>query len=173
MSNDLKWYALAAWNNQVMDVRAELVGLGVLSYVPCETVERRVGRKVLPVRRPVWPGYLFVHCAPEDFGAVMDVDGVYDFVRESTERRRPVALGPNDLAPVVLAELFGDLDYTRREKEYKPQRGQRVKVKSGKWKGYFGSILSVAKRKSLVETQWCKLEIEAEHLQLDAEQKAA
>lgn len=152
------WYAVSAWPARTADARADLVGLGLSHYVPCETVERRLGRKMQAVRRPVWPGYIFIHCAPSQFRAVLDVEGVYDFVRAD---RTPVVLAANALVPVLLAEMFGELDYTRKPAEWRPERGDRVRVKSGKWKGYLGRVLSLSKNKAIMELEtWGKLTVD-------------
>lgn len=158
------WYAISTWAQNALNARAEMVGLGLLTYVPCETVERRLGREMRHIHRPVWPGYLFVQCDPEDFGAVLAIEGVHDFVRD-WDQREPVRLVADALVPVVLAEMFGDLDYTRKPATWKPERGDKVKVRSGKWKGYLGSVLSLSKRRAIIETQWCRMEVQTEELE--------
>lgn len=165
----MRWYAVSTWAQNALEARAELTALGYETYVPCETVERRVGRKLMPKRRPVWPGYLFVRCYEAEFRAVMAVEGIHDFVRDYA-RREPVALPDNALIPVLLAEAFGDLDYTRKPEQWRPQRHDRVKVRSGKWKGYLGRVLSVAKRKAILdlETGFGKLTIDPEALEAAA-----
>jgi transcription antitermination factor NusG len=168
---ETNWYAISAWASQLDGVLKELRSQRVDYYVPSETVERRVGRRMVVTNRPVWPGYVFLHCQPGAFGGVLCIDGVYDFIRG--ENREPVKLWADALVPVVLAEIFGDLDYTRnREVVYRPQRGDKVRIRSGKWKGYLGSVLSLSKRKALLETPWCKLEIEHDALE-PIEAKAA
>lgn len=160
----MHWYAVSTWAQNALDANAEMIGLGVQTYVPCETVERRLGRTMRTTRRPVWPGYLFVRCEREDFPAILAIEGVHDFIRDY-DKREPVSLVSDALVPVVLAELFGDLDYTRKPATWTPERGDKVKIRSGKWKGYLGSILSLSKRKAIIETQWCKMEVTHEELE--------
>lgn len=175
MTDDRKWYAARVMRQYVKSASIELNAVGFPAYVPQETVKRRLGRTLRPIERPVWPGYVFVYCRLNDLAAIREVEGVTGFVRASTEIEingvptlvsMPVALGRNDLAPVILAEIFGDLDYSREPESWKPDRGDRVMVKSGKWKGYFARVLSVAKRKVIVETEWCKMEFQDHELEL-------
>lgn len=175
MTEQPKWYAARVMRQHVKTACVELNAIGFPAYVPQETVERRLGRKLRAIDRPVWPGYVFVYCRLGDCAAIREVEGVTGFVRASSEIEingvptlvsMPVALAPNDLAPIVLAEIFGGLDYTRKPEEWQPERGDRVKVKSGKWKGYLARVLSVAKRKVIVETDWCKMEFQDHELEL-------
>jgi transcription antitermination factor NusG len=161
-NTDMHWYAVSAWTNRLAELRADLIALGIDHYIPCEIVERNTRNRVVITQRPVWPGYAFVCIEPRQIGTVMGVEVVHDFIRANGE---PVTLPANALVPVVLAEVFGDLDHTRKPKPYKPERGQQARVKSGKWKGYLGRILSVGKHKVLMETKWCKLEVGAEDLE--------
>jgi transcription antitermination factor NusG len=163
----MNWYAVSTWAQNALDARADLIALGYQIYVPCETVERRVGRRMVAKRRPVWPGYLFVRCYEAEFGAVLAVEGVHDFIRDY-DKREPVKLVENALVPVLLAELFGELDYTRKPETWTPAIGDRVKVRSGKWKGYLGSVLSLSKRKAILDTKWCRMEIDPGDLEAAA-----
>lgn len=162
------WYCLSAWDS----LKAKEALRGVCeTYVPCETVERRRGNKPkMKLTRPVFVGYLFVRCEPEAFGAIRDVVEVHDFVRYSREdgSRAPLKLHDNALVPILLAEMFGGLDYTKTPPAYRPERGDKVKIRGGKWSGYMARVLSVSKRKAIVETQWCKLEVEPEQLEAAA-----
>jgi transcription antitermination factor NusG len=162
------WYALAAWD--AIKAAEALRGVCV-AYTPCETVERRKGNKPkVKLCRPVFVGYLFVFCEPEAFGTILGAGEVHDFVRYTTNAgvREPLRLHADALVPILLAEAFGALDYTKTPPVFKPERGDKVKIKSGKWSGFLARVLSVSKRKAIVETQWCKLEVEPEHLEAAA-----
>jgi transcription antitermination factor NusG len=162
------WYALSAWD--ALKAEEALRGL-CLAYVPCETVERRRGNKPkVKLFRPVFVGYLFVRCEPEAFAAILALPEVHDFVRytDNAGNRAALRLHDDALVPILLAEMFGALDYTKTPPAYQPHSGDKVKIKSGKWSGFFARVLSVSKRKAIVETQWCKLEVEPEHLEAAA-----
>lgn len=175
-----KWYVARVMNAHTKSASAELDALGLPFYVPQETVDRRLGREVRQIKRPVWPGYVFIQCSEADMPAVGMIEGVTGFVRAHavidvrgvpTEVYWPVALRDNDLSPIMQAEIMGELDFTRAAKEAREPRskieeGDRVKVRSGKWKGYLARVIATAKRKIVVETDWCKMEFKPEELEL-------
>jgi transcription antitermination factor NusG len=110
------------------------------------------------------------------------IEGVTGFVRafstievagKPMDVSLPVALRPDDLSPIMQAELMGELDYTRAAREAREPRstiveGDRVKVRAGKWKGYLGRVVGMAKRKLVVETDWCRMEFKPDEVELAA-----
>jgi len=162
-----QWFAISTERQAELDVVSGLRALGIPAYCPVERIKRRVRHEVQTFRRPLFPSYIFAACEDREIGLVLHFEGVHDFIRYTDEQgvRVPLRLAPDALAPVILAEMFGALDYTKSPPAYRPERGDRVHVKSGKWKGYFARVLSVGKRKAIIETAWCKLEVEAEHLE--------
>lgn len=166
MDSPKHWYVLRAWNE--LNTASVIRAMGFEAYVPCETVERRLGRKLQRITRPVCLGYVFVGCAADDVSTLMGLDDAHDFVRATSPsgERVPATMPAEALQWLFLAELFGDLDYTRKPKPYAPERGHSVRVGSGKWKDYIGRILSVGKRKSVVDLikGFGRLEIDTERL---------
>lgn len=156
----MQWLVLRC--RQELRVRDALADLGFMAYVPCERVKVRKGRNKVVDERPVWRGYAFV-LAGDDWPVCLAVDGVHDFIRVDLT---PLALPIGALDPIMAAEWSGDLDYAAQQ-GYEPQRGDRVRVRSGKWKGYLARVLSVAKRKVLLEpeTGLGRLNIEPHHLE--------
>lgn len=160
------WYAIRTATRREFEVAAALDGLGIDAYVPRECVVRRRGNLLRPIWRPVAPGYVFALCAVTDLPKIGAVDGFFAFVSttHADGSREPAALPPKALQWLFLAEAFGDLDETRRPAAYKPQRGDRVRVASGKWKGYVGRILSVGKRQAslALESGFGRLKVDNE-----------
>lgn len=170
----MAWYVLRARNEY--DVRGELAERGFYGYVPTERVSRRLGRKVRPTERPVWRGYVFVLCQAEDVDPIIRMmGGGYDFVRWPQEidtpagpiiALRPIVLGLGLLDPILYAEAVGELDYASRE-THAAQLGDRVLVRSGKWKGFLGRVVALSKHKLTLEGEkgtLGRLQIEPEHL---------
>lgn len=164
-----EWYAISAWD--ALKAQEALRGV-CLTYCPCETLERRRGNKPkVRFTRPMLPGYLFVRCDVDaDEENILGAAEVHDFLRYTRQDgvRKPLRMHADALVPILLAEAFGALDYTKTPPAFRPERGDKVKIKSGKWTGYFARVISVSKRKAIVETQWCKLEVEPEHLEAAA-----
>lgn len=174
-----QWYVLRV--RQEIDARDRLADLGFYAYVPQERVQRRLGRRLRPVERPVWRGYVFVICQPED---LCIVGALGDFVCYIAEQEvagvvftvsTPVQLAIGALDPILAAEVEGELDYV--PVEYRAQQGDRVRVKSGKWKGFLGRVISVGKRKASmsIEKGIGRMEVDLDALEpmVETEAKAA
>jgi transcription antitermination factor NusG len=162
-----QWYALKT-RDELFTVEM-LRTAGYCAYVPCETVAKQRGNQTRRIPRPAVPGYLFVNCTPEAFTAVRAIGSSDDFVRctNLAGERVPLRLAPNALVPLILAELFGDLDHTRQPAKWTPRRADRVRLTKTMWQGYVGSIVSVGKGKVLVDLGW-RVEVPADGVELAA-----
>lgn len=149
----MTWYCIRTMRQAELSLVAELRALGLTAYVPVEIHDRKIRGKKQRVSLPAFQGYAFVECVPADHGQVLACEGAFDFVRchGSGEGREPARMPAHALAGVFLAELFGDLDYTRQPPAYRPERGDAVVVTKGMWKGRIARIISVGKRETLLE----------------------
>lgn len=150
----------------VRHLRAE----GFQAYVPCETMERIIMGRKTKFRRPAVPGYVFVEVIDRDEAATIrkEVPAVYAFVQtvSPSGERRPASVSAKGLQAVFLAELFGDLDYTRQPELWQPVKGERVRVKASVWRGYIGKVLSLTKREAWIEPdKGGKLKVRIEELE--------
>lgn len=123
---------------------------GFAAYVPAETLRRRLGRILRPIQRPVCPGYAFVACAPDDIARIGRMDDVVDFLRPAPGAM-PSRVPANDIAPILLAEIFGALDHTKEPKAYTPAKGDRVRVIAGMFKDYIGKVIWASKVEASIE----------------------
>lgn len=123
-----QWYALKTRDE--LFTADMLRQAGYPAYVPCEVVALIRGKKSREIRRPAAPGYLFVNCTEASFTAVRAIGASDDFVRctDASGVRVPLRLAANALVPILLAEMFGDLDGTRQPAAWEPRRGDRVKL---------------------------------------------
>ena len=150
----MTWFCLSSYDPTTSATL--LREAGYVAYCPQERVTRRRGRKTQDVTRPVWAGYLFIHCEPTQLGAALIVGQAYDFIRytDATGVRCPLRLADNVLAPIVLAEAFNALDFTdKTPPAYRPAKGERVKLTSGKFSGYFARIMAVSKNRAKLEME--------------------
>lgn len=171
------WYVLRTRTED--KAREALADIGFYGHVPMERVQRRLGRKVRPVERPVWRGYVFVLCGASDLDLILAKTGAPDFVRWPVEcgpglsAMVPITLRLSDLDPILKAEAEGELDYAAKA-TYSPQLGDSVLVRSGKWKGFLGRIVALSKRKLTLEGESGysgKLQVEPEHLSQPPEEQ--
>lgn len=129
---------------------------GYVAYCPQERVTRRRGRKTQDVTRPVWPGYLFIRCEATQLGAALILGKAFDFIRYTDAQgvRSPLRMASGVLVPIILAEAFGALDFTdKTPPAYRPSKGDRVKLTSGKFVGYFARIMAVSKNRAKLEVE--------------------
>lgn len=151
--NPLTIFAACVLPRREMDTARDFRDKGFRAYVPCETMARTImGRRHI-LRRPALPGYVFIEATRGDLPQIEAHEAVYNLVRYIGENGdRPAAsIAASDLQPVFLAELFGDLDYTRSPEAWKPMRGDRVSVNRSMWMGRVGKIVRVMKRKVMVD----------------------
>ena len=104
-------------------------------------------------------------------GQACGIGASSDFVRNLdpvTGDIVPMRLAPNALVPILLAEICGELDYTREPAPWVPARGDPIRVIGGLWRGYLGSIVSVGKRKLVVSFKGVRKEFAPGDLELAA-----
>ena len=150
----MNWFCLSSYDPTTSATL--LREAGYVAYCPQERVTRRRGRKTQDVTRPVWPGYLFVHCFSDELGGALKVGQAFDFIRYTDDHgdRVPLAMVRNALVPIILAEAFGALDFTdKTPPAYRPSKGDRVKLTSGKFVGYFARIMAVSKNRAKLEVE--------------------
>lgn len=158
------WYALKSRDELfTADMLREA---GYAAYVPCERLSRKRGRVLREHNRPVMPGYVFVMCPEDALSIVRYIGNSYDFVRSGANQ--PQRIPTAHLAPIVWAETFGELDYTRKHERAEFTPGDDVRVKRGLWAGYVGQIISVGSRKTLVEIKGAKLTLRPDLLEFAA-----
>lgn len=146
----MNWYCIATARRAELSLVDELRDLGLTAYVPCEIHDKKLKGRKQVVTTPAFKGYAFVFCGVGDFDSVRACDGFSRFVRYMGSEE-PAKMARGALLSVFLAELFGELDHTRQPEAYKPTRGDAVVIKSGMWRGHIGRIISVGKRKSLLQ----------------------
>lgn len=164
----MNWYCLTC-SEELFTVQM-LREANYEAWTPFEVLERKLGRKVKRIERALFPGYVFVFCTDLAFRAVQAIGGAEDFVRFTNlaGERVPLRMPENALVPAVLAQLYGDFDHTKTPPPWEPKRGDPVRVKAGKMRGYLGAILSIGKSKTIIKTEWCNLTIPTSDLELAA-----
>lgn len=114
-------------------------------------VEARAPHLGKTIVRPWLPGLVFI---PDfDFGRVVKLDYVEDWLRLDSSRARPAALSPEDMRKVVLLEAALNLPLSERDAalmklirsfggstERKAALDQLVRIVSGKFAGLEGNV---------------------------------
>lgn len=113
-------------------------------------------RKRVDATVALWPGYSFVCCEVNHLPAAVVLGRALDFLRytDATGSRGPLRLRDGDLCGVILAELFGGLDFRDTATvAYAPEVGDRVRITSGMWADHFARITAVRDGKSKLDLE--------------------
>lgn len=165
-----QWYAIRTATRQEFKAQEGLREQGFVVYLPCETLIRRLGGAKEPVRRPLFVGYMFVHCEPQSWSVVRDTQYVHEFVKVMTgQGAQPAPFPTFVIAEVFWQELTGAFDRTKSPAAWRPARGDKATVVGGKWgaMNYIGTILSLTTngRRALISVEkGFKVEVDVEHL---------
>lgn len=140
----MNWYLIRTATRQELRAEAHLKDAGFEVYYPTYRRYERIGRTKVweERRRALFPGYMFVLTRDGEFAAVEAVDGVHGFVRYTN--------GAGDRAPLVaplsilvnLQEVVAGGEHDEPDPNAPPELevGERVRVLSGHYQGYFGEI---------------------------------
>ncbi len=138
------WYAVRSATRREASAHDGLVERGFTVFLPMITRWRRSRRGDEKIERPLFPGYMFVLCAPCDFPDILALEGVHQFVRYmKDDEMTPMQIPLVAIIGIQAAECRGEFDYTRVIKpEYRPKKGDRVMVTAGTWQSYIGKLLA-------------------------------
>jgi transcription antitermination factor NusG len=151
------WYCVRSATRQETKTLARLTEKGYAVFLPCETVQRRLGGADERVHRPLFPGYMFILCEPDNHPEILEMEGVHQFVRVGTgENLRPFPWPSSVIIGLQAQERAGDFDRTRAKPPpaYKPRKGDKVQVTAGHWHSYIGTVLNTpTKARALVKIE--------------------
>lgn len=130
------WYALWVKSRHEFVTAEELTRKNIANFLPSVPRTRQWKDRKKVVDFPLFPGYLFVHIAPEP-GVFLDVAKTRGFVRfVALEPGRPTAVSPQEIELLkVLLQSGSQLDVFPAFKE-----GTTVRVKRGPLSGTIGIL---------------------------------
>jgi len=137
----MTWYCIRSATRQEKRAAEGLAQLSaaIEVYLPCSTNWRRHAGRKERVKRPLFPGYLFVSLPDELQHAALGVDGVHDFIRARGGEPRPMFIASEAVNAIRDAERAGAFDDTKgKEPEIKP--GAQVRISSGPFSGFIATV---------------------------------
>jgi transcription antitermination factor NusG len=139
-----QWFAVRSATRRETAAHDGLVEQGFTVFLPCETRWSQNRWNKVKIDRPLFRGYMFVLCAPEDFHQILDIEGVHQFVRYmANEIMVPMPIPTAAVIEIQANERRGAFDATRvYTPPYRPKKGDRVRVTSGPWQAFIGKLLS-------------------------------
>lgn len=143
-----QWFAIRSATRREDAAFDGLVERGFTVFLPCETRWSQNPWNKVKVERPLYRGYMFVLCAPQDFHQILDIEGVHQFVRYMVDDVMvPMPIPTAAVIEIQASERAGLYDSTRVYKPpYRPKKGDRVEVTSGPWQSFIGKLLSTPTR---------------------------
>lgn len=127
-----RWYALWVLSNAEFVIEERLQARGIGVFLPAWLEVTQWSDRKKTVRRPLFPGYLFIRCETRHFPAIMRLAGVVDIL-PSTERAEPIDGG--DLEAIRRIVATG-----RRIKPCDFVQGDAVLIESGPLAGVKGIV---------------------------------
>lgn len=135
MGSGNSWYAVRTHVRQEQRARAQLNNQGYHTYLPLIAKSLRHARKILNVKAPLFPGYLFVSLdvTQQQWRPINSTYGVMGLIMAG-ERPRPV---PPDVVEALngLTRDNGLIEFTPRL-----EVGARVQVVAGPFVGMIGEL---------------------------------
>src|SRR5260370_182762 len=124
-----QWFAIRSATRRENSAHDGLVEQGFTVFLPCETRWSQNRWTKVKVERPLFPGYMFVLCAPCDFPDILAIEGVHQFVRYMVgDELAPMPIPTAAIIEIQANERRGAFDATRTYKPpYRPKKGDRVK----------------------------------------------
>lgn len=144
-----EWFAVRTATRRERPAAKALGERGFTVFLPMEARWGRGRWTREAVHRPLLPGYLFVLAKAGDLQQVQDTEGVHQLVgyydEEGGSRALPIPL--EAILEIQAEERAGAYDRTRLVKvEYRPRRGDKVKVTRGPWISFIGKVLATPKK---------------------------
>jgi len=144
------WFAVRCNPQRQFIAANKLQQAGVSVFMPIDVRwgNRRGTLGRCKVVRPLICGYLFVLIDLGDQRQVLDVDEVHGFLGYACDDgvTRPLPMPFRMILDLQLGDLEGAFDETRCAKPiYRPKKGDRAKVTSGTWIGFFAKVVATPK----------------------------
>jgi transcription elongation factor/antiterminator RfaH len=140
LAHGVRWYLVHTRPNGERKAEFNLEAQGFATFLP--QIERTIrhARRLTTVRRPLFPGYLFVRL---DVGRDrwLSVNGTIGVSRLFTQQGRPVAV-PSGIVETLLAH--SDAGLTRLDRSL--AEGQRVRILSGPLADFTATVLRLDAR---------------------------
>lgn len=157
----MNWYVIRSCTRQEARALDGLTELGLSAYMPMGVRWHARKTPKEKVTRPLYPGYLFVRCTPTQFRAVLETDGVHDFLCAFNSAQIPVPIIIPDFVVNRIRDeeergVYDDTRPTKLERERAEriargyEKGEKVVVMVGAYSGFISQVIRMASRKRRV-----------------------
>lgn len=134
----MNWKVLYVASRSEKKVNQRLNDLGLESYVPLKTERKKWSDRIKTVSTPMINGYVFVRVNEKERDTVFKAQGVLNYVRynggDATVR---------DIEMTALKSIEQKGYYVEGEFSKELQKGDKVMIKYGQFKGLHGTVKSI------------------------------
>ncbi len=135
----MNWRVLYVASRSEKKVNQRLTDLGLESYVPLRTEKRRWSDRMKTVSTPMINGYVFVRVNEKERDLVFKAQGVLNYVRYNGGDA-----SVRDIEIVALRSIEEKGYFVEGAFSQSLQKGDKVLIKYGPFKGLHGSVKSIA-----------------------------
>ncbi len=136
----MNWRVLYVASRSEKKVNQRLTDLGLESYVPLRTEKRRWSDRLKTVSTPMINGYVFVKVSDKERDTVFKAQGVLNYVRYNGGDA-----SVRDIEITALRSIEEKGYFVEGAFSQSLQKGDKVIIKYGPFKGLTGSVKAVAK----------------------------
>ena len=138
-----EWYAIRVTYSQELKLKQYLDTLGVESFIPMRYVDKTVGEKNVRLLLPVIHNLLFVHSTRKRLDEIKSqISYMRYMIDRTTSRPMVIPLRQMEHFMAVANTLDEQLHYIESP-DFRLQRGDRVRIKDGPFKGVEGIYLRI------------------------------
>ncbi|MRX45702.1 UpxY family transcription antiterminator [Pedobacter puniceum] len=131
-----RWYPVYTHPRSEKKTADSLIKRGIQVYLPLQKTLKQWSDRKKWVEEPLFKSYLFVHISNKEYDQVIQTYGVVRFIYFS----RQIASIPDKQIQMLQNYLSGQADPEITFEQL--EKGQKVKIISGKLKGYEAELIS-------------------------------
>lgn len=145
-------HAIVTESGQERRVVQRLADQGISAYCPTTRRKRYTRQRTSVVELPIFPRYVFVHTLTpaEDFATIRHTAHVSAILCVANTDL-PAPISDTWLAQFLLIQTFGGFDYAR-DRTSRLRIGQAVRIISGQFHDYLGTLTEFRGARALVVT---------------------
>ena len=129
------WYAVRTRTKSEKWVIQQLAKKGVEGWIPLKWSVRKYPGRVRKTQVPLIHGYAFVHIGRTDYIKVLEVDGVFEFVRFANE----IPTIPDEQIELLKYVTGESMDVLMTDQAL--ERGDRIEIIGGELTGLTGELV--------------------------------
>jgi transcription antitermination factor NusG len=139
----LPWFALQVRTRHEMAVAEHIRGVGFEEFLPLNKCRKHWSDRVKEVESPLFPGYLFCRCDPQNRLPILKIPGVIKIVGNN---RQPIPVDEAEISAIQTLVTSGIPNQPWPFLEV----GERVRIEAGPLRGLEGVLVELRGSRQLI-----------------------